>query len=146
MLTDPQYLNPRWEQCLSASLRTPGMVRGVVDWVLRGWGLDGDAVQGAQVIMSELVTNALVHARVREVWYRIEREGLRVRLAVWDESAADPVKAAGKSDEETGRGLELVEALSAKWGVDRQACPPRGKWVWALVECESAACGPGDGR
>jgi hypothetical protein len=90
-------------------------------------------------------TNALVHAQVREVWYRIEREGLRVRLAVWDESSADPVMAAA-GDGEAGRGLALVEALSVKWGVDRQASVPSGKWVWALVECESVGCLPGGGR
>ncbi|WP_344530455.1 ATP-binding protein [Streptomyces albiaxialis] len=89
----------------------------------------------AALCVSELVTNVIVHVgegapvSVRLSW----TGGGHARLAVTDPApGAVPVRqdAAGP-DAESGRGIALVDALAARWGVERHAC---AKTVW----CELA--------
>ncbi|MFJ9456401.1 ATP-binding protein [Kitasatospora sp. NPDC101447] len=102
----------------------------------------GDAlVDDAQVVLDELVTNAVTHARVprgRRIGIRFEMVRDHLRLEVHDASSEKPaIRPSTGADSESGRGLCLVEALSVEWGF-----MPRpegiGKIVWALV-------GPGGG-
>ena len=61
------------------------------------------------------------------------RTGHSVLIQVWDGDHCQPVRQDEGLDAEAGRGLLLVETLSAQWGCyapDRQA----GKVVWALVQ------------
>ncbi|MFF3072354.1 ATP-binding protein [Kitasatospora sp. NPDC057936] len=97
----------------------------------------GNALGDAGVlVLSELVTNAVVHARVpkgRRIGVRFELLCDRLRLEVHDASSEKPViRRSTGPDCSSGRGLCLVEALSVEWG-----CCPRpggvGKIVWALV-------------
>lgn len=138
IVTNPRYLQTNWEQVLPASNQTPAIVRKTVEQTLRGWGFGGEEVENAQMIMSELITNAVIHAKAQGVRYRIERDGLQVLLAVWDTSPKDPIKFNPEDESESGRGLQIIEALSGKWGVDRNECTPRGKWVWAMIDCKPA--------
>ncbi|MGX4687930.1 SpoIIE family protein phosphatase [Streptomyces sp. JNUCC 63] len=94
---------------------------------LRSWGVTEDA-DAALLVVSELVTNALVHTggQVRLDLTLVDR---RLRIAVADGSPRTPVKPAGIGWEATGgRGILLVEAVSAAWG----ALPVSGgKQVWS---------------
>ncbi|MFJ2861520.1 ATP-binding protein [Kitasatospora sp. NPDC087314] len=98
------------------------------------------AVDG-QLVLTELVSNAVVHGRVspgREIAVRFEMICGHLRIEVHDASSEKPaIQRSTAPDELSGRGLFLVEALSVEWG-----CAPRpegvGKIVWALV-------GPGSG-
>ncbi|MFC8450832.1 ATP-binding protein [Kitasatospora sp. NPDC057223] len=93
----------------------------------------------AELLLSELVTNAVEHARVpsgRLIKVRFCVTGGRLRAEVHDASPQRPVvRPRAAADEEAGRGLLLVGALSARWG-----CCPRaggvGKFVW--FECAPA--------
>lgn len=95
---------------------------------LRG-RVNGDVADVATLLLSELVTNAVLHTssrtRVRVV---IEDSGLLV--AVEDAAHAGPVRRAHDVDALCGRGLELVEALADSYGVLRQ---PTGKTVWFIL-------------
>ncbi|MFG2960600.1 ATP-binding protein [Streptomyces sp. NPDC048291] len=116
--------------------------RAALHAVLGGWGVGQDVLEAAELVLSELVTNAL---RVsvpsdRQVGIRIVRlltDGL-LRLEVSDAGSGTPeVRVPG--DEETGgRGLLLVEAMAHRWGVDRRA-GGIGKTVWAELKAPDIA-------
>jgi anti-sigma regulatory factor (Ser/Thr protein kinase) len=111
--------------------------------VLRAWGLNG-MIDAAQLVVSELVTNAVVAAAdaaggavPAPVRLRLSAQihGVRiqgVQIEVWDVSTALPV--CGRDaplDEPGGWGLVLVEALSGGWGSYRTR--GGGKVVWAVL-------------
>ncbi|MGW5618597.1 ATP-binding SpoIIE family protein phosphatase [Streptomyces sp. NPDC003877] len=94
---------------------------------LRSWGVTDD-LDAVLVVVSELVTNALVHTdgRVRMDLTLIDD---RLRVAVADASPRTPVRPTSIGWEATGgRGILLVEALSATWGTLPVS---GGKQVWA---------------
>ena len=95
--------------------------------VIRAWGCD-DVVDEVVLLTDELVTNVILHARTDiEQHARIER-GV-VRVEVRDGSPQQPVPR-DAADADTGRGLAMVDALSAAWGVDEG---PSEKTVWFEV-------------
>ncbi|MFH9657283.1 SpoIIE family protein phosphatase [Streptomyces sp. NPDC017248] len=95
---------------------------------LRAWGMPQDTVDAALLAVSELVTNALVHTG-GPVRLDLTLVSHRLRLAVADSSPRSPVKPAGIGWEATGgRGILLVEAVSAAWGTVPVS---GGKQVWA---------------
>ena len=99
--------------------------------ILPGWGLARLADDGG-LILSELVTNSVVHAYGRAVgiWLMTDRE--RLIIMVGDPSPAMPVRAVTQdTDESSGRGLVIVSALAAQWGAYRV---PSGKIVWAMLK------------
>ena len=71
-----------------------------------------------RLIATELVTNAVVHGRGRiTLKARIVGDVLRVEVVDEGTGQADRVRAQAPSDEATGgRGLQIVEALSRRWG------------------------------
>jgi anti-sigma regulatory factor (Ser/Thr protein kinase) len=94
------------------------------------WGL-AELADDASVVLSELVTNAVVHAAgdVVDIWLSADRH--RLALAVGDPCREMPVRAAAPgADEVGGRGLTIVSALSQDWGAYRV---PLGKVVWAVL-------------
>ena len=89
-------------------------------------------VEDVRLVVSELVTNAVVHADTL-VRVRIEEVPFCVKLTVYDESMDLPVLALQDrafADAEHGRGLCVTEACSAHWGTDLGR--GGGKSVWAL--------------
>ncbi|MDP8954538.1 MAG: ATP-binding protein [Actinomycetota bacterium] len=94
-------------------------------------GRPGDA-DTVELLVSELVTNAVLHARSRtELVVQVEGETLRVEVR--DTSCNVPTVRAHGRESETGRGLELVELLSDRWGAELDEGPEAGgdgKSVW----------------
>ncbi|MGE7435450.1 ATP-binding protein [Kitasatospora sp. NPDC001175] len=93
-----------------------------------------------ELLVSELVTNAVRHGRVpgRLLWVRLElRVGL-LRVEVHDASSDRPTARTPGVEDESGRGLWLVEQLSVRWGWHPRSGGV-GKAVWA--ECAPAAGG-----
>lgn len=86
-----------------------------------------EVVETAQLLVSELVTNAVAHAGTRvEVECALTEEGLRV--SVCDGSSQLPTPGQPDAWDEQGRGLVLVDTLASRWGTD--AHPDNGKAVW----------------
>ncbi|MEV4436124.1 ATP-binding protein [Streptomyces sp. NPDC049585] len=115
---------PRHRRCV-------GLARAELRKALADWGL-ALLEDTALVVLSELMTNAVVHAKVspgRQIATSFRREADGVRIAVDDASEVRPVLR--PQDPESGRGLHLVSLLSAQWGVDDRAGV--GKTVWAVV-------------
>lgn len=84
-------------------------------------------VEAALLVVSELVTNAVNHARSPvTVCLQLRRDHLLVNVG--DEDSRLPVLQRNEWDALGGRGLTLVDAISRTWGA--QSCPG-GKSVWA---------------
>lgn len=84
------------------------------------------------VIVSELVTNAVMHSGcspAEAIFIHVTGDGQRVRIAVHDPGHSDqiPETPARPPAQGGGLGLRLVDGLAHRWGVDR----PNGRRVWA---------------
>ena len=88
----------------------------------------GNVVEDAELVVTELVTNAMLHGR-SPITLRILREDDGLRLEVQDAGPALPMRGRPNPDAMTGRGLTLVAALSSAWGIERSEAG--GKVVWA---------------
>ena len=90
-------------------------------------GLARDVVEIAQLLTTELVTNALDHG-AGEIKLGIARSDEDLRIDVADAAPGRPRPAPPSADQTRGRGMLLVESLAAGWGVE----PPSegGKRVW----------------
>ncbi len=83
--------------------------------------------QVAELLTSELVTNALLHTR-SSVWLRVRIAEERLAVEVADlNRAANVAPVPRELQDEHGRGLVIVEALASRWGVQRSAVT---KTVW----------------
>ena len=120
----------------------PGAVRAARQFVTsRLGGMDDDALSSVELVVSELVTNAVLHAgtAVRlQLWW--ERDVVRVEVA--DGDAQQPAAKRYSLEAGTGRGLGLVDALAREWGVYPSE---GGKTVWAEVALEGGGRGGGGG-
>jgi hypothetical protein len=105
----------------------PRAARRFVEDALRAWGYADRQVDDARLLLSELVTNAVIHAR-SPFSVSVHSDDRRLRLAVHDHSSAEPRPCFPAPDAGSGRGLQIVAALSKDWGV---AATPIGKTVWA---------------
>lgn len=99
------------------------------------WNLTPDATATAALLLSELLTNAVTHARVppgRELRARcaLLPDGT-LRLEVDDANNTEPQPRDPAPDDESGRGLPLVATLSARWGTT-----PRPYGIGKTVWCE----------
>ncbi len=88
-----------------------------------------DTVETVALLVTELVTNAILHART-PLLLTLESCPGHVRICVEDHSIDQPAVRSYESDAVTGRGLALVEQLASTWGVDTT---PVGKVVWCEV-------------
>lgn len=94
------------------------------------WGADATAGEAAVLLTSELVTNAVLHARTPLTLSVTHTEEV-LRVEVRDSHAAMPQPRRYNLDMTTGRGLRLLEALASAWGVFRVPHSERpGKIVW----------------
>lgn len=100
-----------------------------------GWSDDADTNLRLATVVSELVTNAILHARTAFL-VTVILKGETIRVAVRDNSAALPVRRDYQNLQPTGRGLHIVEALADRWGVAEE---PEGKTVWFELEREKVA-------
>ncbi|WP_425827787.1 SpoIIE family protein phosphatase [Streptomyces fractus] len=106
--------------------------RALVREQLGRWGLPGIA-DSAELIVSELVTNAVRHARGGPVHVRLVRSGTLLCEVEDTEDALPTLLNAGPGDE-FGRGLRVVARLSRAWGTSRTAT---GKTVWFELSASS---------
>ena len=87
----------------------------------------------AVLLVSELATNAVLHARTDFSVHVSIRDG-RIRVEVHDSNERPPVIGHTPTEATSGRGLHLVQELAAGWGVESR---PEGKVVWFQVPAES---------
>lgn len=102
-----------------------GRARAVVREQLHDWGLAKQA-DAAELMVSELVTNAVRHSRRRPVALRLVR-GDTLLCEVEDDDHELPTLLSAGPDDESGRGLRVVSTLAREWGTSRTGA---GKSVW----------------
>ncbi|MFD5790487.1 ATP-binding protein [Streptomyces sp. NPDC127037] len=129
---------PAYTETLRRRPESASDARQLLRLALNVWDLDG-VRDAAEMVISELVTNAVVHARRDSIRVTVTRLGAdAVRVAVVDMSREHPTPRTPGVNDEGGRGLGIVEALSGgRWGVEPKAW---GKQVWADLEVDGT-CG-----
>ena len=92
-------------------------------------GVSPASVDDANLVTSELLTNAAQHA-VPPLQLRVLAEEGEIRIEVHDHASYEPRKQRPDSEDEHGRGLQIVAALSERWGTRPT---DRGKAVWCVL-------------
>jgi hypothetical protein len=113
-------------RAFAKSARAPRAARHFVVETLTRWGCE-ELVADAAVVVTELATNAVVHAQSDFTVALLSRPG-DVRISVRDASDALPVLGDLAVAALSGRGVALVAAMASRWGTDRTS---DGKVVWA---------------
>ncbi|MGH3309075.1 MAG: SpoIIE family protein phosphatase [Streptomyces sp.] len=125
---------------LAGTAQAPSDARTFVSAVLARWGLSGPSVDDTTLLVSELVTNAVVHAGTA-VRLECRQEGAALVVEVADQHPTRAVETVGGEDDahraagrgghghegHQGHGLRLVAALADEWGVTYRR---DGKTVW----------------
>jgi len=132
---------------LGALPTAPRLARTYTALVLDAWGL-GSLAEDSQMIVSELATNVVRAAtgedgvpayggdgRLPVVWVRLMTDLELLGIEVWDTLPAAvgvPVRHQAAPDADSGRGLEIVAALSIDWGWE-PVPHMHAKRTWALL-------------
>ena len=116
----------------------PRLARSFCQMVVSGWGLT-EMADDCELVVSELTSNVVRAAAGTDghplLWVRLLSDRARIRLEVWDTVPLErgvPLARKAADDDESGRGLDLIDAISDDWGWDH--LPAHGaKRVWALL-------------
>ena len=111
---------------LAADPREVGRARRLVREQLAQWGLPA-AVETAELMVSELVTNGIRHAHGRQVELRLVRTDALLCEVIDDEPPPAVPAQRRPVTTSSGRGLRVVSALAREWGSSRTG---NGKTVW----------------
>ena len=113
----------------SSAARTRAAIRDA----LSGWGLS-ELEPVASLVATELVTNAVIHVDSGPSQLVVSVSDSRLRIEVSDgDSSRLPRRMHREVTAEGGRGLALVESLSAAWGTRRPRIG-QGKTVWCELD------------
>ncbi|MFH8475563.1 ATP-binding protein [Streptomyces sp. NPDC018000] len=141
----PQQPTPaqQFTQLFSATRRGARLARllAVEQLVAWGWPRDGERTDAVALVVAELAANAVMHGRLDGRGFRLGLALLpsgRLRIEVTD-PCGERLPSASREAVEGGRGLVIVDALAADWGV--HPYPPSGKTVWAEVSAMRAGVG-----
>jgi hypothetical protein len=133
---------PGWVWALPGGPGCAGHARRVLRDALASLGAPPDVIADAQLMVSELATNAHQHAGghgPHELWlYRGGGCAREVRCAVFDTFADAALPGYSWTSGDCGRGLSIVRELSGgRWGLRRTLSrlgpPVRGKAVWFTI-------------
>ncbi|HEY2764918.1 MAG TPA: ATP-binding protein [Pseudonocardiaceae bacterium] len=135
MLSEAEEAIERRPTVVRARIRLPcddlalDLARRLVRDTCPNWQVDPEFQQITELVVSELVDNAVRHARTAAA-LTLERGPRGLRVAVRDTAAWAGFAPPGPELRRPGRGLELVVRLTATWGVEMH---PVGKTVWAAI-------------
>ena len=114
---------------LAAAPAAAAAARSYVRAAINAWDVPAE-VSVAELLASELVTNAIRHEEGETITLVIASACGQLRVEVHDTSRLVPIPVDGPADAETGRGLMLVASLSKEWGFFRT---PTGKAVYFML-------------
>jgi hypothetical protein len=133
---------------LGALPTAPRLARGFISVALSGWRLDS-LIDITELLVSELTTNVVqastditgnlvydADGKLPVLWVRLMSDRVRLVVEVWDtlpEMLGAPTVRHPDWDDESGRGLAILEALAEDWGWE--SVPGwHGKRVWAILK------------
>ena len=126
--------HPGYSETMVCAVESAESARSLVRTALAVWGLEG-LVDDGLLVVTELVSNAARHTSCRPIRVSVNRPSEdKVVIAVVDRSKDPVVPRQAQPDDTRGRGLMLVDALSARWGV---TVLPFGKRVWCELEAST---------
>ena len=116
---------------LSADPRSIRVARGFLASIARDLDLPTDTVSVAELALSEIVTNAVVHG-LPPIVLHVQGTASRLEVSVSDASPAQPRADETRLDATGGRGLAIVAAVAGEWGCVPDPSGP-GKRIWFSV-------------
>ncbi|KAB7847245.1 ATP-binding protein [Streptomyces mobaraensis] len=134
-------LRPAHVISLPASPRSVAAARAFSRRLLAEWGLDA-LTDDTALLLSELVTNAIVHVPegTGDVELSLSRTPAHLVARVTDRGGALPRCSLAAKDSENGRGMWLVEQIAERWG---HHASPAGKTVWFALPLPDGHRAPG---
>jgi anti-sigma regulatory factor (Ser/Thr protein kinase) len=101
--------------------------------VLQEWDVEEETAESVELVLSELMTNAVRHSD-GPIAVRLRLQERTVRLEVADDDHRVPpsvIEPATDDDATSGRGLWIVQSLASRWGVESEGL---SKYVWAELD------------
>jgi anti-sigma regulatory factor (Ser/Thr protein kinase) len=123
---------------LVPALRAPRAARVFVAETLTAWDLKAEKIEAAQLVVSELVTNAVLYAaKSPTISLDLRLTDGAVRVLVTDGGLGEPERRSHTDPwtAETGRGVRLVDAFAERWGTETHGRD--GKTVWCELSIEA---------
>ena len=122
-------------------LKSASDARHFAERTLAEWDMP-EVLEATRLLVSELVVNAVIHARTEsELVLRAEDGHLHVEVV--DHSSAQPVMQEYSPTAPSGRGLLILDELADEWGVERDGT---SKTVWFDLVLDGDTDGSGGGR
>jgi anti-sigma regulatory factor (Ser/Thr protein kinase) len=119
--------------------RAPRLARAFAADTLEAWAVPAREIEAVQLVVSELVTNAVLHApESPSITLELFMTGEALRVLVSDGSPREPLQRNSPPpwSAQGGRGVALVDTLTDRWGTEPRI--PRGKTVWCELRTEPA--------
>jgi anti-sigma regulatory factor (Ser/Thr protein kinase) len=98
-------------------------------------GVSGDTLDAVELMVSELATNCVRHASTAFDLTVIKERGT-IRVEVTDCAGGTPAMRSPGPEDPTGRGLQIVNMFSERWGVDHGSA--KGKTVWFTISARAS--------
>jgi anti-sigma regulatory factor (Ser/Thr protein kinase) len=114
----------------------PAAARHQARTILHEAGWTPDRIEDACLVVSELVTNAILHGG-GSARLRLDLDDERLHIQVEDHNHQLPRRRPSPSTQLHGRGLWIVDALSESWGSEIDPSGADGKLVWATLSRRS---------
>ncbi|MDT0347286.1 ATP-binding protein [Streptomyces litchfieldiae] len=112
---------------------SPGRARKAVRNAVLAWECGQQIAEVAELLTSELATNAVVHAPESSAYLvEVDVSGRLLTVSVIDYGPGRPRVVDAGAEEEGGRGLDMVKELAAAWGVE--PAPAGGKRVFFSLD------------
>jgi anti-sigma regulatory factor (Ser/Thr protein kinase) len=131
---------PAWQGTYPPARASVTLARHAAVDALREEGLAGADLDAAELVLGELISNAVVHAGTRFT-VLAGRDGPTMHIEVIDLDARPPVLQEPGPDAPSGRGLRLVDGIADAWGWEggTSAAGVHHKCVWADVRIGASA-------
>jgi anti-sigma regulatory factor (Ser/Thr protein kinase) len=126
---------------LVPALRAPGAARAFVAETLTAWDIQAESVEAAQLVVSELVTNAVLHAaHSPAIRLDLRLSDSAVRVLVSDTGLGEPERSPRPDPwtAETGRGVWLVDAFAERWGTETHGRDEKIVWCELSIEAPTS--------
>ena len=107
----------------------PARVRRRLRAALAQWELPAEVAENALMVVEELVANVVDHART-PFRLTVHHTGPSLRITVREGCSHPPAPRPFDAHAPRGRGLQMIDALTSRWGCRRSAA---GKTVWAVL-------------
>jgi anti-sigma regulatory factor (Ser/Thr protein kinase) len=95
---------------------SPRQARSFVRSALEEWGIDQPVIEDAELLVTEVVTNAVIHARTN-ITLEVSLQPEKLRFEVSDLDDRHVTRRQPTEREATGRGMFLVDSLATDWDV-----------------------------